>query len=164
MSAVRFTSVLAVAVLWSACSLEERTIGIGQTIHHDDFDYSVERLDRTGRIADLTSKGVFYIVTFRVENRARAVSHRWNNTIAYVVDENGARFENNVEAQKALARLRQATYRDEHVTAAGDMETTVLVFDLPESVSKPCLKVRGSLLMGDVFDFDQYARTRIRLF
>src|SRR5204863_6033154 len=89
MSAIRFTSILAVAALWSGCARDERTIGLGQSIHHDDFEYSVQHLETADQRAGKKADGLFYIVTFQVANRARRVDHSWGNDIAYVVDENG---------------------------------------------------------------------------
>ena len=40
----------------------------------------------------------------------------------------------------------------------------MLVFDVPREVKEPYLKVRGDFLMGDLFDGNQYKRTRVKLF
>ena len=103
-------------------------------------------------------------MTFQVENRARAVNHRWGNDIAYLVDERGREYENDDSAQMALARGGAFERKDSYVTPAGVTERTRLVFDVPRAVREPYLKVRGFLLMGDVFDGDQFRRTRVKLF
>ena len=164
MSATRFTSILAVAVLWAGCSREEPILGIGQSIHHDDFEYTVESLDRMSQIANRKAEGIFYLVTFRVDNRAKRVNHRWNNDIAYIVDSQGRHYDNDRDAQRALAALKGLPVRDQYVTPAGSTDRALLVFDVPANASEPYLMVRGSFLMGDMFDLGQYARTRVRLF
>jgi hypothetical protein len=152
------------AAMLSACSGPERVISVRQTIHHDDFEYSVESVETMDRIGDRRPAGRFYVVTFQVENRARAVNHRWGNDIAYLVDERGREYENDVNAQMALAHVDPFARKDSYVTPAGVTERTRLVFDVPRAVHEPYLKVRGFLLMGDVFDGDQFRRTRVKLF
>ena len=44
------------------------------------------------------------------------------------------------------------------------VERTALVFDVPKDVKEPFLQVRGELLMGDVFDGNQFEKTKVRLF
>ena len=151
-------------VIFSSCSSKEKVLGLGENIHHDDFEYSVQRVEEAAQIGTLRTQGRFLIVTFQVENRARRVDHRWSNDIAFVVDEHGNQYWNEIEAQKELNRIQAFNYKAQYVTPAGAAESTNLVFDLPGSVKEPYLKVRGSLLMGDVFDLDQYNRTRVRLF
>lgn len=158
------TAMLLCCVIFSSCSSNEKVIGLGENIHHDDFEYSVQHLDRTGEIGNLRTRGTFLVVTFQVENRAMRVNHRWSNDIAYIVDAGGAKYENSTEAQKELDRVMPFGYKPEYVTPAGNTETAMLVFDVPTSLTQPFLKVRGYLLMGDVFDWNQYRRTRVKLF
>jgi hypothetical protein len=152
------------SVIISSCSAEEKVIGLRQNIHHDDFEYSVQSVEQTDTIGKLHARGIFYLVTFQVESRAKRVDHRWTNDIAYVQEETGIRHGNDVEAQQELNRVRPFGLKDEYVTPAGSIETTVLVFDLPTNAAAPCLQVRGSVLMGDVFDGGQYRKVKVRLF
>jgi hypothetical protein len=155
-------------VMWTACLFgcggQDRVIARGARIHHDDFEYSVRQIDRTDQIGARRASGAFYIVTFQVENRAGRVAHRWSNEIAYIVDDSGRQYENDGEAQKALDAVKPFGRKDRYVTPAEAVETTMLVFDLPNDVTEPYLKVRGEFLMGDLFDANRYQRTRIRLF
>jgi hypothetical protein len=155
---------LALLPFVAACVASERTIDRGERIHHDDFTYAVQEVERLPEIGPRSAAGIFYAVTFIVENHALRVNHQWNNHIAYVVDARGHEYDNDEPAQRAFARARGTHYLESYITPAGADESTVLVFDLPRDVSSPCLKVRGELLMGDVFDGNQYARTRVRLF
>jgi predicted small secreted protein len=159
----RVTALLIIhAALLSACA--DKVIGAGQNIHHDDFEYIVKSVETADRIGDKTARGVFYIVTFVVENRARRVDHGWKSDIAYVVDATGQEYENDRDAQQALAAVTPFNADSPRLTAPGENDSTKFVFDLPKDVKEPCLKVRGDFLMGDLFDGNQYKRTRVKLF
>ena len=158
------TLVMLCGVIISSCSAKEKAIGLAQNIHHDDFEYSVRSVEKVDRIGSLRARGTFYIVGFQVENRAVRVSHKWDNNIAYLIDETGARHDNDPAAQKELNRVKPFTYEAEFDTPAEATETTMLVFDLPKEVKQPYLQVRGWLLMGDVFDGGQYKKTKVKLF
>jgi hypothetical protein len=160
---MRLLVALSAAIL-AGCSGPDRVIAVRQTIHHDDFEYSVEGVETMDRIGDRLPVGRFYVVTFQVQNRAREVNHRWGNDIAYLVDERGREYENDDDAQTALARVDPFERKDSYVTPAGVTERTRLVFDVPRAVKEPYLRVRGFLLMGDVFDGAQFRRTRVKLF
>jgi hypothetical protein len=147
-----------------ACAGPVQTIGMGQSIHHDDFEYSVRRVEKLDRIGALAPAGVFYVVTFQVENRAKRVGHEWDNTIAYLRDEQGREYENVAAAQKQLNDVEPFSYRDRYHTNAGETEKTKFVFDLPSAVASACLRVRGETLMGDVLDASQFRRTQIKLY
>ena len=144
------------AAMLSACSAPERVIGLRQNIHHDDFEYSAQDVTTKTRIGDRDASGVFYVVTFQVDNRARRVDHRWTNDIAYVIDEHGREYDNDASAQRALAEQEPFDRRDTYVTRPGTVERTRLVFDLPAGVKEPYLKVRGWLLMGDVLRLERH--------
>jgi hypothetical protein len=161
--AVRLLVALSSALL-SACAGHDTVIAVGERIHHDDFEYSVQHVQRANRVGEVAAHGQFCIVMFQVENRARRVEHGWGNDVAYLVDEEGRRYENDGQAQKALNAANPFGYKDWHATPAGAVETTVMVFDLPADVKDAYLKVRGWPLMGDVFDLNQYQRTKVKLF
>lgn len=157
-------------ILISSCSQvkKEYVIGIGERIHHDDFEYSVpdliiSRFLRNGRDT-LYAKGMFYIVKFKVENNAKRVSHEWDNTIGYIVDERAGTFQNNPEIQSYFEKSKPFGLREKYITPPGSADSTFLAFDLPFSVTMPYLKVQGEILMGDVFDGNLFRRVRIKLY
>src|SRR5262245_30788826 len=160
----RSAPVLIALCLAAGCSTEERVIGIGDVIHHDDFEYSVRDVATAPDINGRSAAGVFYIVTFQVENRAKRVNHIWTNDIAYLVDERGRTYENAAASQHALLQSRSKEQPERHVTEAGAIERTIFVFDLPNDVHEAYLKVRGETLMGDVFNGNQFRRMRVRVF
>jgi hypothetical protein len=158
---------LCFAFLLGSCA-SGRVIEVNERIHHDDFEYSVTHFVVTDSIGSgneqKRASGHFCIVTFEVENRAKRVNHKWDNTIAYIVDDQGRSYENVPELQVSLNRVQPFNYAEQHLTPAGETEATQLVFDLPANISHPYLMVRGELLMGDVFDGKAFARTKVKLF
>lgn len=155
---------LFVLALISSCSKEEKIISVKQNIHHDDFEYSVQSVEKADSIGSLKAKGTFYIISFQVENKAKRVNHDWENSIAYIVDGNGKEYENSNELQNNLARVKLFRPTAKHTTPAGQTESVFLVFDVPVEVKELFLKVRGSFLMGDMFDGNQFKNTKIKLF
>lgn len=158
-----YLSILA-SIIFISCSSDEKTIGLKQNIHHDDFEYSVQNVERAEYIGSAKANGIYYIVTFQVQNDAKRVDHEWNNSIAYLIDGNGKEYENSYEQQKNLKQTKQFTLKEKYVTPSGSTETTILVFDLPKDAKETYLKVRGDFLMGDMFDGNQFKNTKIKLF
>lgn len=152
------------STFFTGCSTDEKTIGLKTETQHDDYFYSVTEFYKTDDIGGLKPNGVFYVVTFRVDNRAKRVNHPWDNSIAYVIDKQGREYRNTGDAQKKLNSIKAFNLIDKHVTQAGETETTVFVFDLPKDVQEPCLKYNGEFLMGDMFDGNQFKHTRVKLY
>jgi hypothetical protein len=159
-----------ILLLLSSCKSNktEYIIGVGERIHHDDFEYSVPGYMVTRFLKNgsdtLHAQGMFYIVTFKVENNAKRVGHEWDNSIAYIVDERAGSFENVPEVQKFLEKSKSFGLKESYNTVAGSADSTCLAFDLPFNVTLPYLKVRGSILMGDMFNGALFRRVRIQLF
>lgn len=161
----RIIAVMLFAMMFlPACSSEERTVGLNSEIQHDDYFYSIASFKKAYAIGGLKPKGLFYIVEFKVINRAKRVDHPWKNTIAFMTDEKGIEYDNQTEAQKTLFGLEPFNLKDEHVTKAGETETTLFVFDLPRDVKEPAVKFRGEFLMGDMFDGNRFKHTKVKLF
>jgi hypothetical protein len=146
----------------------QRVIGLNENIHHDDFEYSVTSFDTThqiiGKKDTIFAKDIFYLVTFKVTNNALRVGHNWNNSIAFIIDENGNRYENIEEDQDELNESEPFGLMKYYNTPHGYSSSTILVFQLPGNVRKPYLMVKGETLMGDVFDAGKFKKMRIKLF
>jgi hypothetical protein len=152
----------------AGCRRSDTLIGLNETIRHDDFRYSVSSYERrksihTGK-SDMVAKGTFLIVTFTVENDALRVNHTWDNTIAYIFTGEDKIYENNINAQQMLNEVEPFQWQDHYVTSHGAKESTRLVFDVPDDIRNPCLRVRGYTLMGDVLNFNRFKRIRIKLY
>ena len=142
----------------------KKTLGVGDKVQHDDFFYTVEKVSTSNTIGDKKATGMFYIVTFKVQNDAKKVDHEWKNDVAYVIDENGKVYENNTEMQKILNLMTSFGFKNSYITKAGTSETTQFIFDIPLTVKQPYLKYKGDFLMGDMFDGNQFKNSRIKLF
>jgi hypothetical protein len=156
--------------LLSFCSSgrKEEIFGLNQNIHHDDFEYAVTGFTKADQITygpdTIKSRCNFYLVHFRVINKALRVGHQWNNSIGYLVDENGNHYENSKDLQKILNKSLFFGWKEMYNTPHGQTDTTILVFDLPAGIKQPFLMVRGEILMGDVLDEGKFKRMKIRLF
>jgi hypothetical protein len=161
--------VIALSLLSCKSEKKDNIIGLNQRIHHDDFEYSVTSFLRTPSLVEfpeqITEPGSnYYLVRFKVENRALRVGHVWDNSIGYITDENGNKYENSKEDQILLDKALHFGWKEKYVTPAGTSDSTVLVFDIPPGVSKPYLMVRGGILMGDVFNGARFRKIRVKLF
>lgn len=168
-----FSGILVILPLISlvSCSKNNRSniIGLNENIHHDDFEYSVTSFLKTSELIGISDqinsvKGNYYLVRFKVENRAMRVNHQWDNSISYIIDENGNRYENRKEDQILLNKSLHFGWQEQYNTRFGTSDSTILVFYIPPSVTKPYLMVRGGILMGDVFDGAHFRKMKIRLF
>lgn len=153
-----------------SCSSDKKgeTIGLNQNIHHDDFEYSVTSFSKTPEIISvqdtIKASEIFYLVHFKVVNNALRVGHTWDNSIAYIIDENGNRYENLKDRQQVLNNSLPFGLKENYNTPHGSVDTTILVFELPADIMEPCLMVSGGTLMGDVFDGGRFRRVKIKLF
>jgi len=138
-------------------------VHVGDPIRQDDFVYRVRSVSARRHIGDLRPSGLYRLITFAVENRARRINHLWDNAIGYLVTGDGRTFENDTSAQRALDLLVPFGWKDRYVTPADESQETTLVFDVPQDAAPLYLKVRGELLMGDVLAFNPGQRTRVQL-
>jgi hypothetical protein len=148
----------------TGCSEDDPILRMGEAIHHDDFGYTVRGALPLPHIGARQARSRFPVVHFEVRNDARRVAHPWSNSIAYLVDAHGHRYENDEALQQTLNQLRPFGWAAGYLTRAGTTDTTMLVFDVPPDVPRPLdLMVRGEVLMGDVFDGMRFRRARVRL-
>lgn len=160
--------ILMILLCFCSSGRKKEIVGLNQNIHHDDFEYAVTGFRKADYIAygidTIKSRGNFYLVHFRVINKALRVGHQWNNSIGYLVDENGNHYENSKDFQKILNKSLFFGWKEMYNTPHGQTDTTILVFDLPVGIKQPFLMVRGDILMGDVYDAGKFKRMKIRLF
>jgi hypothetical protein len=153
-----------------SCSSDKSdiTIGLNENIHHDDFEYSVTDYSLTKQIGKgqdtITTEGTFYLIHFKVINEAKRVNHSWNNSIAYIIDGEGNIYENNINAQIKLNEVSPFGWNEKYITPFQSVDTSILVFNLPDNVKNPCLMVRGETLMGDFFNRNKFKKMKVRLF
>jgi len=145
----------------------EKVIGFGEKIHRDDFDYSVLNVEKLptigGRTQPATANGTFYVVTLKVENHAIRVNHQWDISMAYIEDQVGQAYRHSVEGQEAWDKACGIRNAALHNTSPGVFETAEIVFELPQGVKNPCLKIWKDVLMGDAFDGIAYRKVKVPL-
>lgn len=163
--------VISLIIILLSCNRKNESyiIGLNQNIHHDDFEYYVTSYLRTSSLPEVSVKNIsvnsnYYLVHFKVENRAMRVDHQWDNSIGYIVDEDGNRYENSEEEQIVLDKLMHFGWKREYNTRSGKSDSTILVFKLPFTVTKPYFMVNGGILMGDVFDGARFRKMKVKLF
>ena len=162
--------IIPVVLLLTSCTSNKTgyVINVGDRIHHDDFEYSVSNYMVSRFLKNdtdtLNANGMFYVVTFRVENMARRIGHNWDNNIGYIIDEHGIKYDNLPKVQQFLEKSHPFGYLDKYNTLAGASDSTYLAFDLPVTDTRPFFMVRGETLMGDVFNSGKFRKIMIRLF
>lgn len=141
----------------TACqTADEKVVGIGEGIRHDDFVYSVRRVNVTdggSRLNRTNPDNRLWLVVFQVDNQAKQVGYTWSDSTAFVTDSTGNRYE-------ALSRMPTGP----KTTPAGQTDSTTLLFSLPQTLTQPYLRVRGETLPGDILDGRHVEKTQIRLF
>jgi len=163
LAAAAGAAVLLAAYLWLASAQPPRVVAMGQPIQQDDFFYTVAGVSKAKSIGAgetrVNARGVFYVATIDVENKAIRVDYRWDPSIVYVVDAGGRTYQMSVEAQRAL----DAAKRQSLIVPAGGQERYQVAFDLPDRVDHPALAFSNGILMGDVFDGAAYMKARVPL-
>ena len=164
-----FTGIAAAFAAMSCTGIrKENIIDPGMPVHHDDFEYAVVDYKKTRELKlkdeTVTANGVFYIVTFKVKNKALRGDHAWDNRIAYLIADDSSTYENNVALQKKMNDSASFGFKEEYVTPFHSEETTQLIFDMPVTTEKPYLKVRGKILLVDFLDGSQFEETKVKLF
>lgn len=157
-------------ILLVSCSSnrQEYVIGIGERIHHGNFEYSASDIIITRFLKHgsdtLHAKGMFYLVKFKVENNSKRTGHEWDNSIAYIIDDRAGSFNNMPDVQEFYEKSKPFGLREKYSTAPGKADSTYLAFDLPFNSTIPCLKVKGNFMIRDVFDGALFRRVRIKLY
>ncbi|MBC8155860.1 MAG: hypothetical protein H7Z72_23470 [Bacteroidetes bacterium] len=140
-----------------ACqTADEKVVGIGEGIRHDDFVYSVRRVNVTdggSRLNRTNPDNRLWLVVFQVANQAEQAGYIWSDSTAFVSDSAGNRYE-------ALSRMPTGP----KTTPAGQTDSTTLLFSLPQTLKQPYLLVRGETRPGDLLDGRHVGKTKIRLF
>ena len=119
---------LCAALGWMACVRRDRVAAPGEELVYDDFGFSVQNVQRSGTL---------WIVDLKVANHARRVSYRLDHHQVAIVDDQGT-----------LYKERPVGDATPIVAEIAHGETCVVrhVFDLPDGIENPRLKIR----FGDV--------------
>ncbi len=160
-------SILTIVLVSCISEAGEIVINPGECIRHDDFDYLVTSYVVTKQVGtrqDSSAEKKFYLVNFEVINNAVRVDHKWDNAVAYLIDEQRNTYENQPSLQEVLNKLSPFNLKDKYITRPETQDTTIFVFEVPNDVKSPFLMVRGETLMADFFNGNQFRKTKVKLF
>ncbi len=159
-------AVILLAVLyWTlyAFASPRQYVGMGTAIRQDDFDYTVTGVKKLPAIEagshKLRARGIFYVVTIRLDNHALRVPFDWDDGIVRIVDKTGHQFKVDPAAQAALVTQTVV----DRLVPAGSHRSFQTVFDLPKDIDHPAVAFENGILMGDAFDFVKYRRIAVAL-
>jgi hypothetical protein len=147
------------ALTWAGCVRHDRVAARGEELRYDDFAFSVQDVRQAKTIGRTTAKGSFWIVDVRVANHAKRVSYAVAHHQLAVLDDHDDRIDRidrSPEGEAALAAEGGASPKVDEL-AHGESCITRVVFDVPESVKDPRLKIRfgdfgtiaDDVLLGD---------------
>ncbi len=135
-----FVILAVLALTWVSCVRHDRIAARGEELLYDDFAFSVQDVRQAKTIGQTSAKGTFWIVDVRVSNQAKRVSYKVATHQLAVVDEHDDRIERSPEGEAALSVEGGASPRVDEL-AHGESCITRVVFDVPESVKDPRLKI-----------------------
>jgi hypothetical protein len=157
--------VLVFGLLATLASLNRRdeVAGLRQEILYDDFAFSVQDVRKSRTVGSVSAKGVFYIVTLKVANHDRRVSFEFKPTSPMLISEDGQQFRVSSESQHALSSDSGAGDACAAPIPPGSYCVKEVVFDVPDDVPVPWLKISRGGLAGDILDTIFYGKKVISL-
>lgn len=135
----------------------------GQAIQIDDFAFSAVSSERVSQIGDQQAQGIFYVVPFKVMNRAKVVPFQFKPDTARLVDNAGVEHTPSAQAVAQWFAANGQTDGCAQQLAAGTECSTVLVFDVPADTRAPVLKVKFGEGLLEVADALAYGNRVIQL-
>ena len=158
--------VIAVAGLYSsiyAFAKPREYVSIGTPIRQDDFTYTVTSARKTSTIGNgsqqVHARGVFFVVTVRLDNHALRVPFGWDDDIVRIVDASGRSYHVAASAQAVLA----AQSAVDRTIPAGEHASFQIAVDAPRDIQRPAVAFENGILMGDAFDLVAYRRVAVAL-
>jgi hypothetical protein len=113
-----------------AATTRQQILPNNQELCIDDLCFAVARVETTKQIGTITSNGVFYIVTVRVDNHARRRAQRELGLRALLWSD-GKQYETSARAQSAWAEGHPESLPLTARVQAGQSILTDQIFDLP---------------------------------
>lgn len=138
-------------------------LAYGQDIQIDDFAFTALSSERAPAIGGQAAQGIYYIVPFRVTNRAKVVPFRFVPDMARLVDNRGVEHTPSAQARAAWFAAHSQTDACAGQLAAGTDCATVLVYDVPVETQAPLLKIKFGEGLLEVADALTYGNRVIQL-
>ncbi len=166
-----------VALLLTSLTSRERVLGLHEPVEFCGFyldchiSVAVEQVERAETIGSSTAQGVFYIMTVRYGSDAIRATLTPGHPAATVMDGRGRTFPPSPTGEAALAAVEGTPIPLIRPLAPGESYRTRFVFDVPEDVVDPRLRLAPGtwverltelFLIGDD-DSLLHRRTTVRL-
>ena len=152
--------------LFGAQSKRETVVGLNQEIQFDDFAFSALGTRKAAALggddAQKPSEGVYYLVTFKVANRAKRVDIEFNPMTTILVDGAGREYRVSAPGQAVLESIKAREGECKGAVPAGASCVTELVFDVPVDINNPHIKMTFGKI-GDFLDTIFYGKRKIAL-
>lgn len=125
-------------------SRSEQLLGLNQPIQFDDFAFSVVGVRKAAALGQgeerRTAGGAFAVVAFKIDNKARRVSYRFNPGSLVLVDDQGRGHWLAADGQRALESESGRATPCTGPIPAGSACVVDLVFDVPADAHSLRLK------------------------
>ncbi len=159
---------LILLVLLAVFNRRTQIVGLNQEIQYDDFAFSVLGVRKAKSLgegaASVWPSGSFYIVTLRIANHAKRVDYKFNRSYALFIDDFGNEHALAPSGQAALDSEQSSFQSCSTPLPAGTDCVTEIVFDAPDGLKRPALRISEAGLIGDLLDTIVYGRKRIDLY
>ena len=155
-------------LLWllGAQSKRETVVGLNQEIQFEDFALSAIGTRKAAALGDedaqRPSEGVYYVVTFKVANRAKRAGFEFNPTLTILVDGAGREYHVSAQGQAILESIKSPEEACKDAIPAGSSCVTEIVFDVPVDINNPHIKMSFGKT-GDFLDTIFYGKRKIAL-
>ena len=120
-------------------------VGMRTPIRHDDFLFSVNGT----RTSPAPNNEHHLLVDVLVVNQAKRVDYEWRDTIAFIEDADGKRYD----------PVSHNTFS----LQPGESRTATVSFLVPRMIREPVVRFWDGIYMGDAFNGGAYARTRVSI-
>jgi hypothetical protein len=122
-----------------AMSRPEELVALNQPVRYDDFAFSVLGARREKAVGEgpyrRDARGVYVIVRMKVDNQAKRVSYRFQKGDPVLLDDQGAEYHVDPDAQAALDGQRNPVLLWPVSIPAGKAFEVDLAFDVPQERS-----------------------------
>jgi Domain of unknown function (DUF4352) len=136
---------------------------IGQAVRMDDFAFTALASERASSIGTQTAPGIFYIVSLRVENRAKVVPFQFKPENAVLIDAAGQQYLPDAAARSAWFIANHTSDACAAQLPAGTNCTTTLVYAVPAETQAPILKISFGGDVGSFVNSIEYGKQVIQL-
>lgn len=146
---------------------KDEVLGLNKEFIYDDFGFSADGVRLVRGIGSgagaVTANGAFYLVRMKVANHARRVPFTFRTETAILFDSHGREYRVSRTGQAAIDSISQESANRESPIPPGGERMFELVFEVPEHLKGPRLRISGGGPFFDVVDLIFAGRKEIVL-